>query len=153
MLISWLAVGAGCHRPQECETAAAELGPGPPCLCCRSGASADLPPSLSRDPLLSYLSSQARAGSGVHDCVKLHVLQSCWAYPQHACRHQSNRYAPQCGCKCAAQTRVHLQAAPRPSGASSSPGLAGVDVGQWEVQFNELQMKRLAGEGSFGKVR
>lgn len=48
---------------------------------------------------------------------------------------------------------VPLQAAPRPSGASSSPGLAGVDVGQWEVQFNELQMKRLAGEGSFGKVR
>lgn len=45
-----------------------------------------------------------------------------------------------------------MQVAHRPSGAASSPGLAGVDVRQWEVQFNELQMKRPVGEGSFGKV-
>lgn len=58
---------ACCGRwlaPALCEKAATELGPRSPCLCCRSGASADLPPSLSRDPLLSYLSSQARPGQG-----------------------------------------------------------------------------------------
>ncbi|PRW33138.1 Serine threonine- kinase CTR1 [Chlorella sorokiniana] len=67
-----------------------------------SGGSAEVPPSLSRNPLLSYLSSQVE---------------------------------------------------PRPSGGSaSSPGLAGVDVRQWEVQFHELQMKRAIGEGSYGKV-
>lgn len=47
-----------------------------------------------------------------------------------------------------------VQVAPRPSGGStSSPGLAGVDVRQWEVQFSDLVIQRGIGEGSYGRVR